>query len=309
MFRRRSCLAISSAASKFMDKKIDLWKKVVENYQRLKEWFNDHELYHKIGYLIAVGQKTLGELINDSSKMTKTGFRKSLDELIAKSIDFGKDYQDLKYGNDDGNINKILLLFNVESARKNGDKTMRFPFWLHKTQKGGWSLEHIHAQNSEGLKTRQQWNEWLDLHVQSLRNINAEKNSELANEIESRNREGFSGDTFNSWFDKTIAAFGMESNLDYIDLLGNMALLGKFDNSALNNSTFDVKRDKIIEMDKQGSYIPVCTRRVFLKYYTPSEKNQLHFWGEDDRKAYLKAMNETLKPYLSIIGKEISHEY
>lgn len=301
--------AEKTRSNEFMDKKIDLWKKVVENYQRLKEWFNDHELYHKIGYLIAVGQKTLGELINDSSKMTKTGFRKSLDGQIAKSIDFGKDYQDLKYGNDDGNINKILLLFNVESARKNGDKTMRFPFWLHKTQKGGWSLEHIHAQNSEGLKTRQQWNEWLDLHVQSLRNINAEKNSELANEIESRNREGFSGDTFNSWFDKTIAAFGMESNLDYIDLLGNMALLGKFDNSALNNSTFDVKRDKIIDMDKQGSYIPVCTRRVFLKYYTPSEKNQLHFWGEDDRKAYLKAMNETLKPYLSIIGKEISHEY
>ena len=293
-------------SDEFKEKKIDLWKQVVENFQRLKEWYNDHELYHKIGYIIAVGQKTLNELMDKSAKMGKTTFRHSLDKLIAESIKFGdKDYQDLKYGSDGDRINKLLLLFNVESARQNGDKTMRFPFWLHKNQKGGWSLEHIHAQHSEGLNTREQWNEWLDLHVQSLRNINEEKNAELIHDIESRNRESFNGDHFKAWFDKVITAFGLETDFDYIDLLGNMALLAKFDNSALNNATFDVKRDKIIEMDKQGCYIPICTRRVFLKYYTPSEKNQLHFWGEDDRKAYLKAMDETLKPYLSIIGKEI----
>ena len=84
-----------------------------------------------------------------------------------------------------------------------------------------------------------------------------------------------------------------------------MALLGRDDNSALNNSTFDVKRDKILEMDKRGDYIPICTRRVFLKYYTHSEHNQLHFWGQGDRTDYLNAMNETLKPYLTIINKTI----
>ena len=292
--------------SEYKDKKIALWKEVVENFQKLKEWYNEHELYHKIGYVITVGQKTLNELMKESAEMSKTAFRNSLDKLIADSIDFGdKEYPDLKYGSDDDRINKLLLLFNVESARQNGDKTMRFPFWSHKNQKGGWSLEHIHAQNSEGLKTREQWNEWLDLHVKSLGNIDADKHAKLIQEIEGRDREKLSGEMFNTLFGKVIEALKIESDLDYIDLLGNMALLGKFDNSALNNATFDVKRDKIIEMDKQGCYIPICTRRVFLKYYTPSEKNQLHFWGEDDRKAYLKAMNETLKNYLSIIGKEI----
>ena len=37
---------------------------------------------------------------------------------------------------------------------------------------------------------------------------------------------------------------------------------------------------------------------VFLKYYTPSEHNQLHFWGQPDREAYVSAINETLKNYL-----------
>lgn len=61
-----------------------------------------------------------------------------------------------------------------------------------------------------------------------------------------------------------------------------LALLNTADNAALNNSTFDVKRNDIIQMDKKGQYIPFCTKMVFLKYYTPSAENQLHFWGQAD---------------------------
>jgi hypothetical protein len=77
-----------------------------------------------------------------------------------------------------------------------------------------------------------------------------------------------------------------------------MALLNAGDNAALNNSTFDVKRNEIVKMDKLGQYIPFCTKMVFLKYYTPSEKNQLHFWGQADRIAYINEMNTVLKDYL-----------
>jgi len=54
-----------------------------------------------------------------------------------------------------------------------------------------------------------------------------------------------------------------------------------------------------------GDYIPECTRRVFLKYYTPSGENQMYFWSKADREAYLGAMNGTLSTYLGILGKEI----
>ena len=59
--------------------------------------------------------------------------------------------------------------------------------------------------------------------------------------------------------------------------ISNLALLNISDNVALSNSTFDVKRNIIIEMDKRGQFIPFCTKMVFLKYYTSSEYNQLHF--------------------------------
>jgi hypothetical protein len=58
-------------------------------------------------------------------------------------------------------------------------------------------------------------------------------------------------------------------------------------------------------MDKTSDYIPVCTKRVFLKYYTPSESNQVHFWGKADRDGYIAEMNKVLKNYLSQIQKEI----
>lgn len=296
-----------SKSDKYEGNKIELWERVVETFQRLKEWFNDSELYHKIGYLIAVNKKTLRDLIIESSQMGKRDFKSSLNQSIAESINFNKEYLDLSYDNksDYPSIEKLLLLFNVESVFQNGDKSMKFPFDKHKNKDGGWSLEHIHAQQSEGMNKKEQWNEWLDMHVQSLRNIDLTKNATLIEEIESRDKENTTKEQFNTWFEKVIQALNLEQNIDYIHMLSNMALLGTFDNSALNNSTFDVKRDKIIEMDKNGDYIPICTRRVFLKYYTPSGENQLHFWGKADRDAYVKAMNEILKPYLSIINKQI----
>ena len=94
-----------------------------------------------------------------------------------------------------------------------------------------------------------------------------------------------------------------DTNYAYIDTLSNMALLSKDDNSALNNETFDVKRNMIVDMDRRGAFIPYCTKMVFLKYYTPSGENQIHFWGQKDREAYIKAMENILNPYLALINK------
>ena len=89
-----------------------------------------------------------------------------------------------------------------------------------------------------------------------------------------------------------------KENDNYLDSLSNMALLNTNNNAALNSSVFEVKRRKIIEMDKEGAYIPYCTRMVFLKYYTENPTN-MHFWGADDRKAYEKAIRKMLTPYLN----------
>jgi hypothetical protein len=47
-------------------------------------------------------------------------------------------------------------------------------------------------------------------------------------------------------------------------------------------------------MDKRGDYIPMATRNVFLKYYSPADRLQLHFWSPADKDAYFLAIKDTL---------------
>ncbi len=35
----------------------------------------------------------------------------------------------------------------------------------------------------------------------------------------------------------------------------------------------------------EGAYIPVCTKNVFLKFYS-SNPNNVYFWTNEDRKDY-----------------------
>jgi Protein of unknown function (DUF1524) len=86
--------------------------------------------------------------------------------------------------------------------------------------------------------------------------------------------------------------------------ISNLALLDRDDNSALNNGAFEVKRRAIIKLDMAGSYIPVCTRNVFLKYYTRAQGQQLHFWGALDREGYLKNLLEKVGPYLLVTEED-----
>ena len=286
--------------------KADIWTKILRYYQRLKEWYENNELYHKIGYLIASNSELLQNLINSSKDISKANFQNSLNKKIANSVDFNKDFSELSYENkvDYDLIEKLLLLFNVETVRQKNDETIRFPFEKHKQE--NWSLEHIHAQQSEGLNKKEQWVEWLNLHNKSLKEINSEKYANLIAEIEiAAKDEKLTGEKYTELFGKVIAVLSESGSNEYTHSLANLALLGQSDNAALNNSTFDVKRNKIIEMDKNNDYIPICTRQVFLKYYTPSESNQLHFWSKTDRDGYVAEMNSKLNSYLSLIKKEI----
>lgn len=291
--------------------KADVWQEILRYYQKLKEWYENFEIYHKVGYLIATQSISLQELLDESKDKTKSDFQQSLNEKIAQSINFNKDYANLSYESDAFQIERLLLLFNVETIRQKQDVFMRFPFERHK--KEDWSLEHIHAQHSEGLNKKDAIKKWLIDHKKSLKNLNDDNLVSLINDcdnlisiIENPNDKSNISEKFLPIFDKVVAKLSESEEKEEIHTIDNMALLSKDDNSVLNNSTFDVKRNKIISMDKTIDYIPVCTRRVFLKYYTDSDKNQLHFWGKDDRKAYVKNINEVLKTYFTINKKEIN---
>ena len=281
----------------------NIWRNIQQTFLLLKDWYGNHELYHKIGYLIASGTLDLKEIFDSSRNKTKSEFRNILDVKIRNSVAINKNYSELSYEKplDYKKMATLLLLFNVESVRRNGENTQWFPFDKHKFARDGkvvWSLEHIHAQQSEGLRTQEMWKEWLSLHIPSVKTV-ADEGDNLIDLMRSAiSNDKLDGHEFMAIQQKVVRLLSVKGNTEYLHSIANMALLSSSDNAVLNNSTFDVKRNEIINKDKSGEYIPFCTRMVFLKYYTPSADNQLHFWGHEDRVAYVNAINTVLKDYL-----------
>ena len=290
------------------ERKQDLWKEIVAYFARLKEWYGNREIFHKVGFLVAVGNKdkALINLLNNTEGKKKDEVSLYLDSQIEKVME-EVNLGELTYQSKD-TTHHVLLLFNVLSVMNVKDESLRFPFDKYKGN--DWSLEHIHAQNAESLNTTEKRKEWLAAHKEVLYNIeksddmlhDEEENEDYIKDIIDRiekleQQTSIEGTQFNELQQEVFKQLSNETEGDYLDSLANMALLNVGNNAALNNSVFEVKRRKIIEMDKAGAYIPYCTRMVFFKYYTPTPSN-LHFWGADDREAYIKAIRETLKPYL-----------
>ena len=284
----------------------EVWLEIRKTFLLLKDWHEDHELYHKIGYLIASGDKNISDVYKESKGKTTTEFKRRLDEMICDSVKLAENesYSDWNYNENKGKIRRLLLLFNVESVRQNSESAYWFPFDKFKfvdDKKAAWSLEHIHALKTDDRKGIQEnWREWLKLHKESLESLETADTNLIAEIEKLLNRKEFRYEEFSKLQDKILEKFSPnETNDDYANSIANLALIKCAENSALSNSTFDVKRNSIIEMDMHGEFIPFCTKMAFLKYYTKSEKNQIHFWSQIDRAAYLEAINETLAKYLT----------
>lgn len=286
-----------------------IWEEIQKNFLQIKEWYTDSLFYHKIGYLISSGSKSMQEMFILAKDKRKSVFVSKLDSMIAASIDFkmkeDETYSDLNYKDNYAEISKLLLLFNVESIIKE-NVYQRFPFSKYNTAE--WSLEHIHAQNSQGLKKKETQLEWIKMHIDSVKAVSENGShdtliAEMEEIINSRQVDN-GRNTFDELFKNVCNALSEDTSTEFVHTISNMALLSKNDNAALNNSTFDVKRNQIVCMDQKGAFIPYCTKMVFLKYYTPSNENQIHFWGQKDREAYIKAMERMLAPYISLIDKK-----
>lgn len=281
----------------------DEWDAIRAGHRTLREWYSNHKYYHLIGYLIHIGYN-IADIYDNYRASTKDDFSEYLTNEIRTSLSTVS-LLSLRYGVNNQLIHKTLVLFNVLSTYEIGDSNIRFPFNKLNDRKLTWSLEHIHAQNSQNLK-KSDYPNWIEDHIKALERNDAEKNADLIerlNEVltglrESSNNSVDEG-TFDALFTEVVQAFTDENDKETeLHDISNMALLDKDANAALNNSVFEVKRHTILKLERKGTYIPIATRNVFLKYYTDSP-DHLSYWTKDDREGYTNKIAVTLKPYLT----------
>ena len=200
-------------------------------------------------------------------------------------------------------ISDYLLLFNVVTCCTESNIGSRFSFSSYVLEK--WSLEHIHAQNSESLHEQKEWINWIEAHIVALDSLlltgldQADKDeiSKIKKDYEVLDKKKIDEKVYKDFYSR-ILIYLSESGEEELHDISNLALLSKDINRTLNNAVFARKRQKIIEFDKEGVYLLPATRNVFLKYYS-NDMNNLPYWSATDRESYVNEMNLRITSFLT----------
>lgn len=259
------------------------WKRIRTYFLTFEEWFNNNELYHLVGYLIATGSK-VAQIKEASLLKSKSEFRNYLEEAIRRQIKCK--ISELQYG--DPFVRKVLLLFNISTLINNKQSNTRFQFNRYKLE--NWDIEHIHSVQSKMPESKSQQIEWLKEVEKFTEDLDIKKR--IADIIDN---EKLNDDTlFRVIFRDVIAKYGEDNEINDIS---NLTLLYAKTNRGYKNAVFPIKCNTILERDRQGTFIPLCTKNVFLKYYS-KDLSRMSIWGRDDRELYRKSIEETLQHIL-----------
>ena len=326
---------------KLIDKDNDAWntwERVLSVFDKLQYWYHDRDLYHRIGFLNAIASPgteddVICSLLN--SKIKRSVLKEQhMVNLIKDAMTLPKDkgtnlpivsLEQLRYdvSTHYKYIKKLLLLYNVETTRlqKEGNFFSFDRFRYNYKMVNGkeeradktWTLEHIHAQNSDCLpeKKKDSWYEWIVCNKAALKKMSLgspELTQEQKNIIEALERnepicrsKTYGYDKIKALFDDVARFYDLlDAKADKavaVHQLSNMTLLDLGQNAMVGKSPFEVKRQLICNEISSNKYYPICTQKVFLKMYD-QEELQIHSWGQRDRILYYEDIKKKLAPYI-----------
>ncbi|CAA0100523.1 Uncharacterised protein [BD1-7 clade bacterium] len=290
------------------------WHQIKQGYYRLREWYENDELYHLTGFLISRNIRPIAELWALAEEKSKSNFADELRQIIGSTISgyfrvSGSkelDFTQVQYGGngDRPKLISLLILFNIDLHRKQGT---RLAFNTYKRVQ--WDLEHVHAQNSKSLtddKEREAWyaDQESIIASEDVPEGLKKQMSDALGKWHSAQQSNELADSLNdlkSHYQKLFdTAFGASKDNES-DSLDNLCLLPSSVNRGIGNHIFSVKRQMIIEYEREYAgggefFIPVATRLLFSKYFSPSV-TQMHKWSQPDRKGYREAMIKCFTSY------------
>lgn len=108
------------------------------------------------------------------------------------------------------------------------------------------------------------------------------------------------GTNFEDIYDDILLEFNKSEHGKYREHdLYNLTLLDVKTNRRYRNAVFAVKRHILLENDRSGIYIPLCTRNVFTKSYSNIVGNVL-FWTQADAEDYFNQICKTLSDFFQL---------
>jgi len=137
----------------------NLWGKVQARYAEFRDWYEDLDKYHIVGYLIVTGVK-ISDIVDLMRGKRKSTVKNDLLDRARKTISGNIDEPALmnvvKGVTDSRKIRNLLLLLNIATLVCKSEKQYRFPFYIYKGEAKGsykWDVEHIHANADDSGET------------------------------------------------------------------------------------------------------------------------------------------------------------
>ena len=314
------------------------WLSILNVYEKLLFWYHDRDLYHRIGFLntiAATGHEDDAVYTLLAERKGKIALRNKVVSMIKEAMILPENKEthqpieklsQLSYDNSIhyNYIKRLLILYNVETSRIQTSSEFfdfdKFRYTAEKKHKI-WTLEHIHAQNSDCLPetNKDSWYEWIVFNRDSLKKLvlgdpnlekqrislvdQLERDSAVNNEKQEPYCKSikYTFENIKELFDDVANFYAqLDAKADKakpMHQLSNMALLDLGQNAMVGKSPFEVKRQIISNQIADNKYYPICTQKVFLKLYD-KESMQIHSWSQRDRELYLEDMKQKLTEYL-----------
>ena len=283
------------------------WNKIYDFFRRNVDLFNDPQAQGLTGFVYyytespaEIKEIFFDEINNDL--INKKGIIEKLKEncrKIIKGVDIEKYIEELRYGDHNEEIKKILLLANIGKAAFDGNQ---FPFERFKINKNGdadekidYDIEHISSQTENDLSDEKERFFYL-LSLLIVASENESDKGELNKLLQKTAQEKIADKDwkFLSDFWDTTEDEIKELNFNKIkeklnddkykkykkyiddddidtDAIGNLVLLDSKTNRSYKNSVFALKKDYIF---KSKDFIPPLTMCAFMRVRVPDKNSE-----------------------------------
>lgn len=289
----------------------DFWKQCRNCFVRLMDLYENPYTYHYIGYLTyAKGKYEIGQWIKDYESSGLTGVIDKLKAEIRRFIVNLGDLETLTYENCSKQaLRQLFLLHNLQTilcryeAINEAGLGLRFsfeqfPFELLYAQK--WDIEHIASKTDNPLTRIQDCIDWIKSAQADYPEIFGEEEVEtLVGVFENEPTLNHFKPVYEKVVTETEKGIHPVRNKDG---LGNLVLLDRHTNRSYHNALYKRKRRVILHASNMGrteegirvTFIPQCTRNVFLKTYNDDIEVPLIEWTQEDYDRYFDDINEKL---------------
>ncbi len=261
------------------------WNKVKETFLIFKEWYEDCELYHYIGFLIACYDVKVSDLLKQWFLFSNKTHMEFVDEYLISTIKRrikarGLDNLDRQYKYDEADTDGIyypdkttcrplLLLHNIQTVidqnlmykeKYESSVFNKFPFNLYK--KESWDVEHIDPNTPNDFTEVKDQKEYL---LNCFLAVDDDLRKRIIRFIESENKENLSAfNDIKTEIDLNLFGnYGEEESMDASEKnqIWNFVLLDSSTNRSYKNAIFSGKRRVIIGKDK-GKQIQLPVMKI-----------------------------------------------